>query len=755
MTSAAPPPPRPEPDPPPHPLARWWDPEWLAFVGFLLAPSAGLFLAGQTQRASFFFGTAVYLGVLKWLGRVVLGPRPRDGLSFLLFPAELFLGLALLCGWFYLRTLLGLLWPASYSLRELTLLPYLVGALHTAGALVRVRALGRDGASRREALRALGRRALVYGPFAFMLLVALWRVSPTLHLHSLDPNYHAFSARVYLNDGLFCRRFNGGEPIAYPSGFGAINTVTVAVTPLTVVQAVNLQHVLWLVAALFLITSTVARLARRPLWLVHGLPLPFLAVFPLYSLYPYVTYEGTPRQVAPALLTALCLLPVVAAVGRPRSAALLAAYAVLAVLTVALNPACLPFAALAVAVNLALVGYQAVAVPGPRWWRVVGFQVVLLAVASLAVLGGDEYYRGLARQFLGTGSVVDGGVSEVQLGPPASGEAPFSAARALQGAASLNLFGLTPPQLFLEVYRIPELRDWHERLPYRAFPGMVLATAAAALVAAWRNGLLADRESGARPVATFLAACAALWVLCKLGPGLAGAGLSADYYMTALMKMYVTLMAVRCELLLGFAAQAAAGVCLYLAAERARARRGARPLSRTAVAPLLLVMPYLGVLAAPDGYGCGYVVVPNRVSGGVITEDDLRLVAWANANLPPEKGLIGLAGSTMRLGIEGKELHLHPVAGAAAMLHYGTRYNFCFAPWDPSLPYSFEAYERHVKDDFDPKWCLCNNVRYFYVTRHGLAVNPGLARAIDEGVLRPVRIEGDSGIYKVTARGRP
>ena len=155
------------------------------------------------------------------------------------------------------------------------------------------------------------------------------------------------SARVYRNEGLFfrlCPHINGGWPIAYPSGFGAMNAITVALSPLNVVQAVNMQHILLLVTSFFLVTGTIAFLSGRTLWLLHSMLLPLLALFPLHGLYPYLNYEGTGRQVAPALLIALCLLPVLSATTRRLPfVLLLAVEALLAVLTVALNPACAPW----------------------------------------------------------------------------------------------------------------------------------------------------------------------------------------------------------------------------------------------------------------------------------------------------------------------------------------------------------------------------------------------------------------------------
>src|SRR6266511_6099060 len=103
----------------PFALTRWADPEWPLFVAVLLLPALLVLVTGQFQKASFFAGAAVYAGVLKWLGWLVFTRPSLHRPAFVLFPLEMFLGLALLCGWFYLRNLAGWLWPMSYGLLEL------------------------------------------------------------------------------------------------------------------------------------------------------------------------------------------------------------------------------------------------------------------------------------------------------------------------------------------------------------------------------------------------------------------------------------------------------------------------------------------------------------------------------------------------------------------------------------------------------------------------------------------------------------
>src|SRR5262249_50295559 len=132
-------------------------------------------------------------------------------------------------------------------------------------------------------------------------------------------------------------------------------------------------------------TATVALLVGRPLPLLHAAPLPFLFLFPLYALYPDLFYPGTPKQVGLPLFAAVCLLPVVAPVGRPGS--LLAALGVtglLAALAAALSPVRAPAVAAAVYASRAR----------PRWRARVAQAAVGLLVLAL-VLGSAPYSRGL------------------------------------------------------------------------------------------------------------------------------------------------------------------------------------------------------------------------------------------------------------------------------------------------------------------------------------------------------------------------
>src|SRR5262249_13333353 len=162
----------------------------------LLAPAAVALVLRDGRKASFFFGAAVYIATLKWVGWAVFGRLSSIRPRFLLFPAELFAGLAVVCAWFYLRNLVARVWPASYGLRALAWLSPALLALHAA-LLLR----GRGLLAADRPLAALGQRLALYAPFVAMLTVALWSISGALGVMGTDPINHTFVARVYLHEG--------------------------------------------------------------------------------------------------------------------------------------------------------------------------------------------------------------------------------------------------------------------------------------------------------------------------------------------------------------------------------------------------------------------------------------------------------------------------------------------------------------------------------------------------------------------------
>lgn len=740
-------------------LAACYDPEWLLFTGFLLVPVLGFALAGSSQRASFFFGAMVYLGVLKWIGWLALGRLPGRAPAYARFPAEVLAGLGILAFWFYARNLLGSIWPGSYSLRELAVLPWLVVALHVAGGL---RLLGaRHGALvQRALLRAtLLRRAGMYVPFCFVLLFVLWNVSSVVHVQATDSITHGFTARVYAKEGLFYCLFGGTQPILYPSGFGALNAVAVAASPLNAVQAVNLQHVVLLILACFLISGTVVLLANRDLWLVHALVLPFLSLFPLYCLYPDICYESTGRQAAPALLAAICLSPLLIDSTRAgRVGIVMAVESILGGVAATLNPACVPYAAGALILAWSVHAARR-ADAGISWGRL-ACRLVLAVALPLLIVASDPYYRYTVAAPLPT-----------EYGKPSTPEQPanpvtlFKPAKAFQALGAVHPFDFSPAASTVVVdTRLGFDPNWPHQMPQRAVCWIAFACAAGTFVLYARVRRRPGLPASAVSLLRLTGGCVAVWLLLKYGMTAVIGGLSEDTWLTRQLGVYLGFLLLRGELLLILTILLAAGTAgLLLAGHTEQPGRRTR-FVRATVVPLLGGLCYTSFwLALP---GAGPRTMPTFHYGGKVGEDDLRLVEWLDQHISAEQGLIGLAAGTYRFGLnkagqfalttDGYERHMYPWAGSQAVVLYGQHWNFCFTGMDPYFPrYAYDDYLHHVRDTFDAAWCLRNNVRYLFVPRSSLEVNPGLARAINERVLRPIRREGESCVYEVVSPSIP
>lgn len=768
-------------------LEKVADPEWGVFVGFMLVPALGFLIFGDFRRAEFFAGTAIYLGVLKWLGWLLFTRSSTRFPSFLFFPVELFVGLAALCFWFYLRNALGWLWPGSYGLGELKALPFLAVGIHLIAGISKVgslrAALARD---RYYWRRWLGERVLIYLPFAFLLTIALWIVSGLLYVQSSDPTHHAFSARIYRYEGLFFRRVSGEFLLQYPSGFGAINAVTLAVSPLNAVQAVNLQHILWVVAGFFLVTSSIAILTQRTLWLLHCTPLLFLSVFPLHALFPYLNYEGTARLAAPAFLIAICLLPVLTSVrGIVACRVLIGTEILLGILTVALNPACAPFAALAMLLATVIFCYKEKNLLGIGYVRSLGFQGLLVLAFSVLIFGCDRYYSLMLNNFA-TSRVLAHPTDKTR--PLVVSErSAFSWQAGLKAVVSENPLFFTSEKNKLVAFLypgLPQFHDWQQKYPFVVFPPLALTLGLIVLAYFVRSRRRKEQAGLAGQLPLILAVCFGLWIVVKYASAFLAGGFSWDSPDTALLSSYITVLASRCELVLVFVILAAGASYLFLLAEvYLRGRAEWQPITLAMSMPLYcfaLICVLWSACASGHLHAQGfpisgqvmkkhfvlsrYVSTQNfpttgclmaqsfqQVLEGPITEDDRKLVAWLDANLPPAKGLIGLTARLRAIGQNAREKHIYPIAGAQAPLYYSKGYNFCFTMTDPNLRTPYKDYRAHVRDRLDVDWCLLNNIRYFYVPEGYLEDNPGIKKAIRDGHLRPVQGGrfGASAIYEV------
>jgi hypothetical protein len=729
-------------------LAAVADPDWPLLLVLLLAP-AGLGLAlGEGQKASFFLGTAVYIACLKWLGWAAFGRLAPTRPRYLLLPAELFAGLAVTCAWFYVRNLLARVWPASFGLRELAwLFPALV-LLHACALALSWRRRPRP------TLAALGEPLALYVPFVLMLTAALWSIGGALGVQGTDSMTYTFLARAYQAGGTAFALPPTHRAIVYPSGFGAMNATAASLAPLGVLQALHLQHVLLCMAAMFLVTTTVAVLARRALAALHWLPLPFLCLFPVYALYPDILYPGAPKQAGPPLFAAVCLLPLLAPTGR-RVAFFGAAGVIvfLAVLAAALNPACVPFAVLAAGVASVILAVRGQAeLCLPRWQTAAALIGIGLVAAGL-LCACDLYYGSMLRgsraaeSATATESGTTAGATES--GPAAAPPPRFSWSKAARGLGSVNPLGLSPVESTTGLVwdRAEPLRGWGERWPATALPLATVALAAFALA-----GLLSPRTRAAAArdsLVRLLLAALALWLGLKYAMTFLVVGLSRAEHLTGLLSVYLRYLLLRCELLLLFVCLASACARLFLALE-ARSGRAARRAAVVAAVGCGL-LPALGLLAGVAVSGFAVVPTTDRFAP---TTDDLKLSAWLADNVPPEKGNVGLAAFTFRAALNDVEHYVVPIKGGHAVALYDRHYNFRFAV--PALEaQGVGEYRDHVGDRLDPRWCRENEVRYFYATADGLAKNPGLAAAVEDGRLRPLHREGDSCVYELTEGAAP
>ena len=343
-------------------------------------------------------------------------------------------------------------------------------------------------------------RASVYAPFTLTLTLTLLSVANTIFAPSQDGWFHAFFGRVYLNDGLFYPHFNGGQAIFYTSGFGAINAVTAAFSGLSIVKVHNLQHIFWVVVGLYMITATVAVVARRPLAALQFLPLLFLNVYPVHNLPPDQHWIHGAQQMAPSLLIAIPILSLLLPMRRHAFYTGMAIQAALSLLVLALSPVCAPFLLLACTVALLINCYRA-RVLGERILKVASIQAGLTLLAAVLVLGSDRYYSKLILSPR-EASYMEGSNYG---GNAAAGADPlfsFSPVHGLTAIAAINPF---------------DLIHWpteESHLPGRHLAWLVLALTASACVLAGRGR---TAPLAARSLAVAAAASLIGWLAAKYG----------------------------------------------------------------------------------------------------------------------------------------------------------------------------------------------------------------------------------------------
>jgi hypothetical protein len=445
----------------------------------------------------------------------------------------------------------------------------------------------------------------------------------------------------------------------------------------------------------------------------------------------------------------MCLLPLAIPITRRRDLGIvMIVEALLAALTVAINPACVPFLAFACLVALSILGCRATTVLHLSWPRILAWQAGLAILSGVLIVGCDAYYRGLILNLTVQRAGSPNINAHVGITVPDGAEGAFSLGRAVQGLGSLDLAGLTPEKLTFPLYpELVEFHGWQLKPPHVFTPGFTLGLALMYLVWYWRVRKLADAPAGLDPLAGLVVGCLALWLLLKVSMSGLAEGLSFQRGDTALLSSYVRLMLVRCELLLIATCLAASGTGCFLLAERRLGRSTAWRAGR-GVLVLLAWVPYAFAFVYTSH--CGFVIVPTP-SWADITPDDLRLVTWIDSHLSPEDGRIGLAAHTFHLGLKNDEHHIYPIAGAQAVQLYGRQYNFCFTLNDPGRYFGPDAYNENIRDVFHGDWCLRQGIRYFYVPDSALAANPGLRDAVRRGRLKPIQVIGSSGLYEVQA----
>ena len=710
-------------------LASWLDPEWLLFEAFLLGPALLCLLGGDADRAGFYGRLALHVGCLKWLGWIVL-TRPSDPqpLRFLKFPVELVVGLTVAVLWFYGRNGAGWLVSGSYSLRELGILPWFVATGHLVGFVVANRtSLSHNFVKWSQTSRGLLPRASVYVPFTLTLTLTLGSIANKPFAPSQDGWFHAFIARVYLNDGLFYQHFNGGHAIFYTSGFGGINAVTAAISGLSVVKVHNLQHILWIVVGLYALTTTASLVARRPLAAVQFLPLLFLTIYPVHNLPPEVHWEHGPQQLAPPLLMSIPLLSFLLPAGRRAFYTGIAIQAALSLVVLALSPVCGPFLLLACAAALFINCYRGRVLLGERVIKVASLQAAFTVLAALLVLTSDRYYSKLilspAEASYLTGSHYGGNTAA-----GANRLFVFSPKQGLTAAAAINPF---------------DLIHWptaESHLPGRHLAWLVLVLTACAC------GLTGRRRtaSPARYLAVGAAASLIGWLAAKYGMTFFAGGITNPNQDASLLSDYLFFLGRRVELWLLFLAGLTAAVSVYLLPGDGRER----VIGRAAIALVVMTLaawwlPHAHTHLNPRR---NYLVARNFGVSSTITPDDIELASWMEHSLPPSKGIVGLTSIPFKA--RGTKL-LFPLGASQALPLYGKGYNFCFQIYDPSRGYSYDEYTQHVVNFLDADWCLKNNIRYFHVPKGDLSSNHGLSRAREIGLLQPVREVGSSGVYEV------
>jgi len=715
-------------------LAPWVDHEWPLFLAAMLIPAMACVVAGYDDRIAFFTRLALLLGGLKWLGWAAVTRSSLSPRRFLLFPAELLIGLTIVALYFYVRSLASAVLPGSFSLAELAFIPWLVIALHAFG-MIRTQSAAGASPSSHEPLMPTGalQRAAVYGAFAATVALTLWGVANTIYAPSQDGWFHTFIARVYRNDGLFFKHFNGGDTIFYVSGFGAINAAVSAMSGLSALQTHNLQHILWAVVGMYFVTTAAALLADRRLALLYVVPPVFLSIYPVHNLPPDIYWTHTPQQLAPPLLVAIpllgLLLPVVS---RPAIIASIASQAGLSLLIVVLNPVCGAFAPIFWALALVITCVRVHRAGTDNVRRTVVLQLLISAGLAVLLMGSDRFYSAMVLQ-RGEASYMDG--SHYGVAERTTAKRPFTLSLDSGRAAAAN----ENPMVLSADWPgdLPVEATWRRVLPWAA----VLLTALACVL--WVGRARGPSTPAARLAAVAIASVL-VWIVVKYAVVFAYGAITNPTADARLFRGYLGYFPPRLEIWLLYVATVAAAASIHVR-QWTVFHRAAAGIALAACVITAAAWHEPEVRTRLDLRN-SLLVARNQGAAGRVSTDDIELASWIEKHITPEMGLVGL--SSMAFRIRDTKL-LFPSGSSQTLPMYGNGYNFCFQVFDPGRHYSYDDYVEHVATYFDANWLLRNGIRYFHLPYGDLWPSHGLIRAREAGLLKPIRAVTTSALYAV------
>jgi hypothetical protein len=700
------------------------DPDLPCLFIALLIPVILTGIAGKNIQAHFYFGTAVYVITLKWIGWLVLG-RDKESSPYT-YPLHIFTGLGIILCWFYLRNAIGKFIPLTYGVWEIKLLPLGIICIHL---FVLIRGLLNK--PKFDLLIAI-KRIIPFFPYVMLLHIVLKHMAKLLNTASTDPLVQSFLAHAYLQDGVFTKTisYGEGEGLIYPSSFAAINAITSAISTLSASQAVNLQHPFILITALYLVTSFIGKHMGRSSFLLLLLPFLFLWCFPVHNLYPTLNYEGTPRQASIGLFIAITFMPLYqSTLSRATYIILVSASSILTVIIIGLNPSCIPFAAAFLALGIVIDVAVQNQLSGRYFLRrvaVSGFALIFMLTIFLSV---DPY---LKRTFFPSDQPVQNKEQSVN----------FS----LQQSVS-HLREIKPLQVSTDV---------PHQTRFNIDVLVLIAILQFALCILLYKFRLPHIEEGkgkqARAFCAITAIIILFLILLKYTVALITAGVSTSGWYSVLLKNYLLFNLTRSELVLWYTILVISAGAIILCLSSV-------PKLNKYISLFLvisgLLLPWLACrkfdrssLFFKEKAG---IVIASWNTNGLMHQEDVELTRWVNENIKSGAGWIGLGVQTFTVQMPSGnvEQHIYPIDGAQAYFLYSYEYNFCFTLVETGCKAGFNEYVEHVKDRFDAQWLKEKRILYFIISDRSLRNLKGYREAIEKGSIHAIKRFGDTAIYKL------